>query len=267
MCSRKGSILAHNFDGVVANITFFEMMNNRKFAPTDECVFVASRSDLTVFVALLMRAAPALGAGIFPNRLHKILEDSEAMGNQHIISWLPCGKFFKIHDTKEFARVIMPCYFRHSKYKSFLRSLSMYKFQRSTKGPVAGAYGHPHFLRGRLDLCRYINRKEQMTLHEPQEPVLRTSSPSEEKIHPTLALDAFNGLEKKLLKEQVSSCDDEKKRPSLGHFGVEGKISPSMEPCMDDPSWSLYNNTPPEILDEIIATFAPKPSAPDFELF
>lgn len=67
---------------------------------------------------------------------------------------------FKVHDQKEFAKHIMPHYCRHSRYKSFLRQLSMYKFQRVTEGPNRGAYRHPHFLRNRIGLCELINRGE-----------------------------------------------------------------------------------------------------------
>jgi hypothetical protein len=193
-----------------------------------------------------------MGAGIFPDRLHKILEDCEASGNQHIISWLPCGKYFKVHDSKEFSKLIMPKYFRHSRYKSFLRSLSMYKFQRVSKGPCSGAYGHPHFLRGRLDLCRYINRHEQVALAEPQRPILKEfSKPNEE------SNDASPSFNRSTI--EVDDCRGDKNYLSLDDFNIDCKMSPVMEPTRDDPSWSLFNNTPPEIIDEIIATFAQQP--------
>ena len=57
----------------------------------------------------------------FPFRLNAMLNDAETHGNEHIFSWLPCGKMFKVHKHKEFATRIMPLYCRHSKYKSFLR--------------------------------------------------------------------------------------------------------------------------------------------------
>jgi hypothetical protein len=57
----------------------------------------------------------------FPFRLHAMLNDAEAHGNDHIVSWLPCGKLFKVHKHQEFASHIMPLYCRHTKYKSFLR--------------------------------------------------------------------------------------------------------------------------------------------------
>ena len=57
----------------------------------------------------------------FPFRLNKMLNDAEAHGNDHIVSWMPDGKMFKVHKHKEFAASVMPLYCRHTRYKSFLR--------------------------------------------------------------------------------------------------------------------------------------------------
>ena len=74
----------------------------------------------------------------------------------HIISWLPCGTKFKIHDKQQFVNVFVEENFRHKRFKSFLRQLSMYKFQRE-KGR-GGAYFHPHFVKHNVGLCRLIDR-------------------------------------------------------------------------------------------------------------
>ena len=57
----------------------------------------------------------------FPYQLNAMLNDAESNGNEHIVSWLPCGTMFKVHKHKEFAARVMPKYCRHSQYKSFLR--------------------------------------------------------------------------------------------------------------------------------------------------
>lgn len=97
----------------------------------------------------------------FPFRLNKMLNDAETHGNDHIVSWMPGGKMFKVHKHKEFANSVMPLYCRHSRYKSFLRQLSMYKFQRVNEGPLRGCYHHPNFVRDRFDLIDKINRKDR----------------------------------------------------------------------------------------------------------
>lgn len=98
---------------------------------------------------------------VFPYRLHKVVSDAELMGYQHIISWMPCGTMFKVHHVEAFATYILPRICRHSKYKSFLRQLSMYKFRRTTSGPNQGAYSHSYFKKHRQDLCRGIIRGDK----------------------------------------------------------------------------------------------------------
>ena len=59
----------------------------------------------------------------FPWKLHQLLEDVKSDGNEHIVSWLPGGKSFKIHNQPEFIEKIMGQYFRQSKFKSFTRQV------------------------------------------------------------------------------------------------------------------------------------------------
>ena len=47
------------------------------------------------------------------------LADQEGFGN--IVSWLPDGRSFKVHDPSTFVEQIMPNFFLQSKYKSFQR--------------------------------------------------------------------------------------------------------------------------------------------------
>ena len=112
----------------------------------------------------------------FPYRLHKMLEEAQSEGLDNLITWLPCGTKFKIIQPMEFAERLMPKYCRHTKYKSFLRQLSMYKFQRIPNGLGKNAYYHPHFLRNRLDLAEYINRETILRL--PESIMLGSSSSS-----------------------------------------------------------------------------------------
>ena len=56
----------------------------------------------------------------FPLKLHKLLEQLEKEGKNHIIGWNPDGKSFAVFRPKEFATDIMATHFRRqSRYKSF----------------------------------------------------------------------------------------------------------------------------------------------------
>ena len=52
----------------------------------------------------------------FPWALHGLLEDESV---QHILSWCPSGKAFRVHSRPEFERVVLlkRRYFNQSKYK------------------------------------------------------------------------------------------------------------------------------------------------------
>mmetsp|Transcript_1004 Transcript_1004/g.1947 ORF Transcript_1004/g.1947 Transcript_1004/m.1947 type:complete len:444 (+) Transcript_1004:244-1575(+) len=94
----------------------------------------------------------------FPIKLHTILDQVEADGLGHIISWQPHGRCFVIHKPKEFADHIMPGYFRQTKLTSFQRQLNLYGFNRITRGDDSGGYYHELFLRGKPFLCHRMVR-------------------------------------------------------------------------------------------------------------
>ena len=60
---------------------------------------------------------------LFPTKLRCILDDAVTEGNEHIVSWLPDGKAFKIHNPEAFTKIILRRYFRQTMFKSFTRQL------------------------------------------------------------------------------------------------------------------------------------------------
>ena len=73
-------------------------------------------------------------AKTFPEILFEILSDNEY---SNIISWLPAGTSFAIHDISQFQCVILPKYFRKVIFRSFVRKLNRWGF-RSVKRSVSG---------------------------------------------------------------------------------------------------------------------------------
>jgi hypothetical protein len=91
---------------------------------------------------------------VFPARLYDLLENAENEGYDHLIRWTPDGQSFKIHDNgKDKAIVaILKRNFNQTRFKSFLRQLQLYGFERRFKGQSRGECSHPMFVRGRKDL-------------------------------------------------------------------------------------------------------------------
>lgn len=52
------------------------------------------------------------GKGSFPLNLTLMLESVESMGLGHIVSWLPSGQSFVIHDPDLFLKDVLPKFFK-----------------------------------------------------------------------------------------------------------------------------------------------------------
>jgi HSF-type DNA-binding len=94
----------------------------------------------------------------FPLKLHEMLDQIEADGLSHVISWQAHGRAFMVHDPKEFVSHVMPKYFKQTKLTSFQRQLNLYGFCRLTKGLDNRGYYHELFLRGMPCLSLKITR-------------------------------------------------------------------------------------------------------------
>jgi len=102
----------------------------------------------------------------FPIRLHDMLDQAEANGYQHIVSWLPEGDGFQIHDPEAMLHILQRMGFNQSKWKSFLRQLQNYGFRRESRGPNKGKCTHDHFIRGRRELTLAMRRIKRSTSAE-----------------------------------------------------------------------------------------------------
>lgn len=99
------------------------------------------------------------GDGTYALRLYEMLEDAEREGHQHIVSWQPHGRAFRIHKEKEFVEQIMPRYFK-AQMKSFLRWCRAWGFVRMTEGRDRGAWYHRYFVRGVTSHSRNMSRQQ-----------------------------------------------------------------------------------------------------------
>ena len=96
---------------LIVNQTQFNNMSNsnsEETAPNIQQSRYPAQLDSTL--------SPPPGA-LFPSRLYQLLEDAEKDGLESIISWMPDGKSFKVHDKEKFERDLMPRYFGSSKYR------------------------------------------------------------------------------------------------------------------------------------------------------
>ena len=91
----------------------------------------------------------------FPAKMHAILSRSDLT---EIICWLPHGRAWKVLKPREFEVRVIPTYFEHAKFSSFIRQANGWGFRRITHGKDRNSYYHPLFLRALPHLCKEMKR-------------------------------------------------------------------------------------------------------------
>lgn len=93
-------------------------------------------------------------------RLRVMLNNATRDGNQLVVSWLPHGKGFIIHDRSRFADAILPRYFK-GKFTGFRQSLRMHGFaQMGGNSWDEGAHYHKLFIRDEPLLCQGLTQEQ-----------------------------------------------------------------------------------------------------------
>jgi len=93
----------------------------------------------------------------FPWKLYEMLQRADERNFSDVVSWMP-GLCFKVHDVGSFVKLVMPYFFKQTKYKSFQRQLNLYGFTRVDFGHSKGGYRHPQFIKGKKHLLTSIVR-------------------------------------------------------------------------------------------------------------
>lgn len=91
----------------------------------------------------------------FPAKMHAILARSDLAD---VITWMPHGRSWKVLKPREFEVRVIPVYFEHAKFSSFIRQANGWGFRRISTGRDRNSYYHPMFLRGMPYLCKDMKR-------------------------------------------------------------------------------------------------------------
>ena len=90
-------------------------------------------------------------------KLYQIIENDEY---KNIINWSEDGKFFIIFNPNDFSQIILPTYFKHNNYSSFIRQLNMYNFHKKRSRQNMHIFYNENFIKNRKDLIKEIKRKK-----------------------------------------------------------------------------------------------------------
>ena len=91
--------------------------------------------------------------------------------HQQYCGWGAKGDSIVIKQTEQFSKNVIPKYFKHSNFQSFVRQLNMYDFRKTLQDPNHVEFYHPLFKLGHPELLvnikRKVNPKEMSQANKP----------------------------------------------------------------------------------------------------
>ncbi|KDN52288.1 winged helix DNA-binding domain-containing protein, partial [Tilletiaria anomala UBC 951] len=107
----------------------------------------------------------------FVRKLRSMLDNKDVIQ----IKWTPDGAAFRVFDSVTFSRDVLPNYFKHNNWQSFIRQLNIYGFIKLTDAMHTAAVSHSNStpqsdwsFRHPLFLRKYPRRMEEIKRRAPK---------------------------------------------------------------------------------------------------
>ncbi|CAO3658166.1 unnamed protein product [Rhizopus microsporus] len=118
---------------------------------------------------------PQKSVPAFLNKLFSMVNDPST---DDLICWAENGKSFFVNRQEDFARKVLPRFFKHNKFSSFVRQLNMYGFHKvphlqqgvleTDSDSERWEFSNPNFQRNKPELLTLVTRKKGVSADEKE---------------------------------------------------------------------------------------------------
>uniref|UniRef100_H3GHM4 HSF-type DNA-binding domain-containing protein n=1 Tax=Phytophthora ramorum TaxID=164328 RepID=H3GHM4_PHYRM len=106
---------------------------------------------------------------MLPAFLSKTYEIFSMPEFSHVCGWNANGDTIIVSQLEAFVAMVLPRFFKHRNFPSFVRQLNLYGFHKTVLDSKRLEFQHPYFKRGRPDLLHHIKRKVSNSSHHNQQ--------------------------------------------------------------------------------------------------
>lgn len=116
----------------------------------------------------------------FLSKLYEIFSSSEF---DDCCKWGAKGESIIVFQLDTFSKKVLPKYFKHQNFQSFVRQLNNYDFRKNTQDPNLAEFHHPFFKKDKPELMSQIKRK---SLHNRKESAGAATEGEHNILHPSI---------------------------------------------------------------------------------